>query len=284
MHWSMGRLAEEESVREDFLRAELRITQAFLLVKHLDDLRVHADELIFYQRVRKQLGKALGGGKPKRELEQAVRDLVDDSVESTGVVDIFDAAGIDKVDISILDDDFLQTFKDRPHENLRLKLLEQLIRDELKNLARRNPARAKSFRQMLEATLQSYHNRLIDAAAVVRAMIEIRKMSEGDKRRAQLLGLSDDELVFYDAVAENYATVYDEEFLCELIHEVVQTIKRNLKVDWTAPHREDVKAAVRAAVKRVLRRKGVKEADFEPFLQRFISQAEALFEDWPVAA
>ena len=279
-----GTLAEEESGREDFLRAELRITQAFLLVKHLDDLRVHADELIFYQRVRKQLGKALGGGKPKRELEQAVRDLVDDSVESTGVVDIFDAAGIDKVDIAILDDNFLQTFKDRPHENLRLKLLEQLIRDELKNLARRNPARAKSFRQMLEATLQKYHNRLIDAAAVVRAMIEIRKMSEGDKHRAQLLGLSDDELAFYDAVAENYATVYDEKFLCELIHEVVQTIKRNLKVDWTAPHREDVKAAVRAAVKRVLRRKGVKEVDFEPFLQRFISQAEALFEDWPLAA
>ena len=123
-----------------------------------------------------------------------------------------------------------------------------------------------------------------EAAAVVKAMIEIRKQTEGDRRRAQLLGLADDELAFYDAVAENYVSVYDEKFLCDLIHEVVQTIKRNLKVDWTEPHRQQVMAEVRSAVRRVLRRKGVKEGDFEPFLKRFMDQATVLFEDWPLAA
>lgn len=91
--------------------------------------------------------------------------------------------------------------------------------------------------------------------------------------------LDTDELAFYDAVAENYATIYDQQFLCDLIHDVVITIKNNLKVDWTEPHREDVKAAVRAAVKRVLRRRGVKEEDFEPFMIRIMQQAEALYAD-----
>jgi type I restriction enzyme, R subunit len=143
------------------------------------------------------LRKALPSTRPQQDLEAAVKDLVDDAVQSEGVVDIFHAAGVDRPDISILDDQFLQTFKDRPHENLRLKLLEKLMRDELQAMAQRNPARARSFRQMLEKTLQRYHSRLLDAAAVVRAMIEIRKQAEGDLRRARLLGLADDELAFY---------------------------------------------------------------------------------------
>lgn len=279
-----GTLTDDDTKREAFLSAEARLSQAYLLVKHLGELREHADELIFYQRVRKQLLKVVPGGRPRREFEQAVRDLVDDAVESEGVVDIFKAAGLEQVDISILDDQFLQTFKDRPHENLRLKLLEKLMKDEFKALARRNPARARSFRAILEETLKKYHSRLIDAAAVVKAMIEIRQQAEGDQRRARLLGLVDEELAFYDAVAENYANVYDEKFLSELIHEVVQTIKRNLKVDWNEAHRSEVKAAVRAAVKRVLARKGIKDEDFEPFLRRFIEQAEVLYENWPMVA
>ena len=208
-----GTLADTDERRDAFLQSELRLTNAFLLVKQLDDLRGHADEVIFYQRVRKQLGKALAKKAAKKTLDAAVRDLVDDSVQSEGVIDIFAAAGIDRLDISILDDAFLQTFKDRPHENLRLKLLEQLVHDQLKLLAKRNPTKAKSFRDMLEKTLQRYHSRLVDAAAVVQAMIEIRKEMEGDARRAKLLGLADEEIAFYDAVAENYATVYDERFL-----------------------------------------------------------------------
>ena len=234
--------------------------------------------------MRKQLSKALPGRKPKRDIEQAVRDLVDDHVESDGVVDIFASAGIEKADISILDNEFLHTFKDRPHENLRLKLLEQLIRDEIQRRHQRNLAKAKSFREMLEATLKRCHARLIDAAAVVKAMIQMRVEMEADARRAAELGLADEELAFYDAVAENFATIYDQNFLRDLIHEVVVTVKANLKVDWTEPYREDVKGAIRAAVKRVLKRRNVRTEDFEPFINKIIAQAEALFRDWPLAA
>jgi type I restriction enzyme, R subunit len=279
-----GFLAEDDERREHFLDAELRLTSAFLLVKHLDDCRIKADEIIFFQRVRKQLSKATPGRKPKREVDAAVRDLVDDVVESEGVVDIFNAAGIEKADISILDDEFLQTFKDRKHENLRLKLLQQLLFDEIHRRQKQNIAKAKSFRELLEKTLQRYHNRIIDAAAVVQEMIKMRQEMEAGDARAKELGLAEDELAFYDAVAENYETVYQQPVLRDLVHEVVQTIKKNLKVDWTEPHRDDVRAAVRSAVRRVLRRRNVKPEDFEPIIERFMAQAEALYSEWPIAA
>lgn len=279
-----GYLTEDDARRDEFLQAEVRLTSAFLLVKHLDDCRAHADEVIFFQRVRKQLSKATPGRKPKQDVETAVRDLVDDTIESEGVVDIFKAAGIEKADISILDDQFLQTFKDRKHENLRVKLLEQLLMDEILRRQKQNLAKAKSFRELLEKTLQRYHARIIDAAAVVEDMVRMRKEMEAGDARAKLLGLANDELAFYDAVSENFESVYQQPFLRDLIHEVVQIIKMNLKVDWTAPHRDDVRAAVRAAVKRVLRQRGVKAEDFDPFVERLMAQAEALYADWPIAA
>lgn len=275
-----GALTDEDERCDQFMQAELRLTSTFLLVKHLDDCRVIADEVIFYQRVRKQLKKLTPGGKKKEhDLDKAVRDLVDDNVEAEGVVDIFAAAGLEKADISIIDDQFLLTFKDKPHEDLRLKLLNRILDDAIRVNQRKNISKAKSFKKMLEDTLQRYHNRLIDAAAVVKTMLEIKKDMDADEVRAKELHLEADELAFYDAVAENYDTIYDQKFLCELIHDVVKTIKKNLKVDWTEPHREDVKAAVRAAVKRVLRRRGVKEQDFESFMIRIMQQAEALYGD-----
>jgi type I restriction enzyme R subunit len=279
-----GTLAEDDERRDQFLDAEHRLTNAFLLVKHMDECRTHADEVIFDQRVRKQILKALPGRRPDRHIERAVRDLVDDSVESEGVVDIFRAAGIHLADISILDDRFLQTFKDRPYENLRLRLLEKLVRDELDRRRARNLTKDRSFRALLEATLQKYHNRLIDGAAVVKALLEIKRELEADARRAQEIGLEPEEVAFYDAVAANRETLYEPGFLRDLVHDVVQTVKARLKVDWTQPHRDAVKSEVRAAVRRVLRRRGVREEDLEPLLEAVMRQAEALYADWPEAA
>ncbi|MBC8063329.1 MAG: DUF3387 domain-containing protein, partial [Chlorobia bacterium] len=194
------------------------------------------------------------------------------------------AAGIDKADISILDDSFLQTFKDRPHENLRLKLLEQLMRDELTRMKARHGITVKSFQELLEATLRKYHNRLIDAAAVVNAMIDMRKQWEASRVRAEHLGLTEEELTFYDAVAQQQGSLYDEALLRDLIHDVVQAIRRNLKVDWTEPHRDAVYAEIRASVKRVLRQRGVRAEDLEPLCERLIEQARVVFANWPMAA
>lgn len=279
-----GHLTEDEGLRDEFLLAEKRLSASYLLVKHLEDCRPAADEVIFCQRARKQIQKTLPGRKTERELEHAVKDLVDDSIESEGVVDIFEASGLERADISILDDNFLQTFKDRPHENLRLKLLEKLVRDEINLRHQKNIAKAKSFREMLEATLQKYHNRLIDAATVIEMLVKIRQEMDTEDQRAEELGLAPEELAFYDAITENAQSVYETDFLRDLVHDVVQTVKRSVKVDWTEPHREDVKAEVRAAVKRVLRKKKVSKEDFDLFLEHIMAQAEALFGDWPLAA
>jgi type I restriction enzyme R subunit len=242
--------------------------------------RDNADEVLFCQRVRKQVLKTKPGTKVKKSLEDAVRDLVDDHVASEGVVDIFKLAGIDTPDISILDDRFLQTFQDRPHEDLRQKLLQKLLADELTRRAAKNLAQAKTFRALLEQTIQRYHKRIIDAAAVIEAMVQIRKEMDATDDRVAELGLTEEELAFYDAVRDNYAKVYDEPFLRDLVHDVVLAVKGNLKVDWTEPHREDVKASVKAAVKRVLKRRGVKPEDFEGLINAVLGQAAALWKNW----
>lgn len=277
-------LGEDDSRRDAFVQAEHRLSNAYLLVRTLDAGRAHADEVLFHQRVRKQVLKTKPGTKVKRSLEEAVHDLVDDHVASDGVTDIFQLAGIPVPDISILDDRFLQTFKDRPHEDLRLKLLQKLLADEITRRAAKNLAQAKSFRELLEATIKRYHQRVIDAAAVVQAMVQIRQEMDATDQRTAALGLTEEELAFYDAVRDNYATLYDEPFLRDLIHDVVQAVKSNLKVDWTEPHREDVKAAVKAAVKRVLRKRGVKQEDFDGLTEAVLKQAVALWKHWGTAA
>ncbi|MDP1860627.1 MAG: DUF3387 domain-containing protein [Gemmatimonadaceae bacterium] len=184
----------------------------------------------------------------------------------------------------MLDDRFLQTFKDQPYQDLRLKLLEKLMLDELDRRRARNLTKDRSFRELLEKTLQKYHNRLIDAAAVVKALLEMKREMDADEQRAVELGLAPEEVAFYDAVAANREAVYEPGYLRDLVHDVVQTLKGRLKVDWTQPHRDSVKAEVRSAVKRVLYRRNVRPEDLEPLLEAVMKQAEAVFGDWPLAA
>ncbi len=279
-----GSLLEEDEQRDAFLVAERRASSAYLLVKHLDDCLQYRDELVFYQRVRKEISKTFGGWGPRRDIDAAVHDLVDDAVETEGVIDLFQVAGIERPDISILDDRFLQTFKGRKHENLRVKLLEALLRDEIGKLRSRNPVQARSFQEMLEKTIHKYHARLIDAAAVIEEIVRQRQGMVANDQRAERLGLVDDELAFYDAIAANYETVYEQTLLRDIIHETVQTLKRNLKVDWTEPHRDDVWAQIRSAVRRTLRRSHVKEEDLEPFVDRMMDCAKEIYRHWPAAA
>ena len=280
-----GLLVETDELRDDFLTAEVKLNCAFSLVNHLPDCSAQADEVVFYQLLRKQLRKTTGGPTVKDEAKtQAVRDLLDRSIESKGVVDIFAASGIETPDISILDEKFLGEFKSHEATNLRLKLLAKIVADKIRSREKTNLAKYRSFREMLEQALQKYHNRAIQAADVVRVMMQIKADMERESERTKELGLSAEELAFYDAVAENSATLYDQKFLCDLVRDVVQAVKKNLKVDWTKPHREDVKAGVRAAVKMVLRKRGVKVEDLEALTRQVIIQAEAMFRDWPLAA
>lgn len=280
----LAHLIETDEIRDHFFHAEKKLSMSLLLVKHLPECMEHADEILYFQRIRNELQRTLPPVATPQRVEKAVKDLIDDSVQTQGVIDIFKLAGIEKADISILDDDFLQTFKDRPHQNLRLKLLEKLLNDEIQGRRRRNLSQAKSFQQLLQTTLDKYHARLIDAAAVIQAMLQIRKDMEASDKRAKDLGLQEDEVAFYDAIEAVSGQVYSIEFLRDLVHDVVQSVKRNAKPDWTEPHRDDVKAQVRAAVKRVLRQRGVQAEHLDQLVAKIIEQAEASFKEWPLAA
>ena len=280
-----GHLLETDELRDEFLTAEAKLNCAFSLVNHLPDCIGFSDEVGFHQLLRKQLKKTTTGGTPKdKDKTEAVRDLLDRSIESKGVEDIFAAAGIQKPDISILDEKFLGEFKSHEEENLRVKLLAKILGDEIRHREKRNVAKYKSFKVMLEETLRKYHNRAIEAAEVVRMMIQAKADMDRESARTKELNLSAEELAFYDAVATNAATLFDQPTLCDLVREIVQAVKKNLKVDWTKPHREDVKASVRATVKMVLRRRGVKPEHLETLTRQVIIQAEAMFRDWPMAA
>jgi type I restriction enzyme R subunit len=200
------------------------------------------------------------------------------------MVDIFKTSGINNPDISILDDKFLEEFKSKEQENLRLKLLEKLFMDEIKLRQKKNIIKYRSFKEMIEATLNKYHNNAITASEVIKAMLKIREeMIEEDKRKKQT-GLTEEELAFYDLLATLGTDIYDMPFICNLVREIVQSLKKKLKVDWTKSHREDVKAEVRSAVKMVLRKNKVKAEQFQFILNRVMEQAEALYENWPMAA
>ena len=279
------RLLETDELRDDFLAAEARVNAAFSLVHHLPDCRAFADEVVFLQLLRKHLLKTTSGPTPQdEEQHKAVRALLDRSIETKGVVDIFKSAGIEKPDISILDEKFLAEFKTHEQANLRVKLLAKIMADAIRVNERSNVVKYKSFKEMLEQTLRKYHNRAIQAADVVRLLIQIKQDMDREAERKQQLNLSGEELAFYDAVNQNVADLYDQKFLCDMVREVVQAVRRNLKVDWTKPHREDVKAGVRTAVKAVLRRRGVQSQHLEMFTRQVLVQAEALFHNWPLAA
>ncbi|MBA4149029.1 MAG: type I restriction endonuclease subunit R [Verrucomicrobia bacterium] len=280
-----GDLMETDEQRDGFLTVEGKLNAAFSLVNHLSSCIGFADEIVFYQLLRKQLLKTTSGPSQKDEQKvKAVRQLLDTSIESKGVVDIFQAAGIEKPDISILDERFLNEVPAQKQENMRVKLLAKILSDEIHHREKSNVTRYKTFREMLEDTLRKYHNRAIQAADVIRLLIEIRKDIDCEQQRTKQLNLTSEELAFYDAVSQNVANLYDQQFLCDLVRDVVQSVKRNLKVDWTKPHREDVMAGVRSAVKNVLRRRGVKAEHLEPLTKQVIIQAEAMFRDWPLAA
>lgn len=277
---------DDDDLRADFLDAEHRVNRAYLLVKGLDGCRPYADEVLFYQWTRIDLCKVdvaatLDAG---QKADGAVRDLVDDHVGAEGVVDIFELAGLGTPDISILDDDFLQTWKDHPHENLRVKLLRRLLDDALRRRAGAGSPRARGFRERLEAAIAEYHNRMLTAAQVVQEMIDIRKATEAEKAEALALGLSVEELRFFEVVQQAYPDVWDAKALRDVIHAVVATVRRNLKVDWTRAHRADVRAAVVSAVKRTLYKQGVQRAQLDAMAAIVMAQAEQRWANWPEAA
>ena len=276
-------LAQEDG-KERCLNAVRELSQAFALaVPHPETFRIR-DDVGFFQAVRAALSKrATGEARPEEDLDLAVRQIISRAVASEGVVDIFAAAGLDKPDISVLSDEFLAEVQGMPQRNLAVELLQKLLKGELYIRRRKNVVQARSFAEMLEHTLRRYQNRAIEAAQVIEELIQLAKEMREANARGEQLGLSDDELAFYDALETNDSAVQvlGDETLRAIARELVDTVRSNVTIDWTL--RENVRAKLRAMVKRILRKHGYPPDKQEKATQTVLEQAEVLSEGWATA-
>ncbi len=274
----------QENGKERFVGVVRELEQAFALaVPHEETTRIR-DDVAFFQSVRSALAKRSAGEvRADEELDHAVRQIISRAVAPEGVIDIFEAAGLDKPDISILSEEFLAEVKGMPHRNLAIELLQKLLQGELATRRQKNVVQARSFSEMLEQSLRRYQNRAIEAAQVIEELIELaREMREAGARGEQL-GLTDDELAFYDALETNDSAVQvlGDETLRAIARELVETVRRNVTIDWTL--RENVRANLRRHVRRILRRHGYPPDKQEQATLTVLEQAEVLSEGWAAA-
>jgi len=277
-------ILKQEDGKDRLLRAVQELSQAFALaVPNEEALRIR-DDVAFFQAVRAVLAKAApGGAKTEEELDLAVRQIVSRAVASEGVVDIFAAAGLQKPDISILSDQFLAEVREMPQRNLAVELLRKLLSGEIRTRRRKNVVQARSFAELLEQTIRRYQNRAIEAAQVIEELIGLAKEMRQANARGEKLGLSDEELAFYDALEVNDSAVkvLGEPTLVKIAHELVESVRKNVTIDWTV--RENVRAQLRVIVKRILRKYGYPPDKQEKATQTVLEQAEALSAEWAVA-
>jgi type I restriction enzyme R subunit len=276
-------LAQEDG-KARLLRAVTELSQAFALaVPHEEALRIR-DDVGFFQAVRAVLAKSTPGErKTDDELDLAIRQIISRAVVSDEVVDIFAAAGLKKPDISILSDEFLADIRGMPQRNLAVELLQKLLKGEIRSRGRRNVVQARSFAELLEQSVRKYQNRAIETAQVIEELIQLARDMRAASARGEQLGLSDDELAFYDALETNDSAVkvLGDDTLRAIARELVETVRKNVTIDWTI--RDNVRAQLRVLVKRILRKHGYPPDKQEKATQTVLEQAEVLSEVWAAA-
>ena len=273
-------LAQKDG-KERLLGVVTELSKTFALAVPHEKTTEIRDDVAFFQAVRSILAKPTATEETEFEAaEQAIKQLLSKAVVSEGVVDIFTAAGLEKPDVSILSDEFLAEVRDLPHKNVAVELLEKLLNDEIRTRSEKNVVQGRSFASMLERSIRAYQNRAIEAAQVIEELIEIAKEMRQAQKRGDDLGLSDEELAFYDALEVNDSAVkvLGDETLRTIAVELVGTVRRNVSIDWTI--KESTRANIRRMVKRTLRRHGYPPDKQEKAAETVLEQAEVLCKDW----
>ena len=271
----------QEDGRRRYINEVTALSQAFAIaVPHEQALDVK-DEIAFFQAVKARLVKfnASGSGRTDEELETAIRQVIDEALVSDQVVDIFDAAGLKKPDISILSDEFLLEIKEMQHKNIALEVLRKLLNDEIKARMKKNLVQSKSLMEMLEESLQRYHNKAITSAQVIEELIKLAKDIENMDAEAKEMDLTEFEYAFYTAVANNDSAreLMQQDKLRELAVVLTEKVRNNTSIDWTI--KESVRAKLKVIVKRTLRKFG-----YPPDMQKLatetvLKQAELIAEE-----
>lgn len=273
-------LAQEDG-KNRLLQAVTELSQAFALaVPNAEAIRIR-DDVGFFQAVRAVLAKGSSdGSKTDEDIDHAIRQIISKAMVSDEVIDIFAAAGLKKPDISILSDEFLAEMRGMPQRNLAVELLQKLLKGEIRNRSRRNVVQSRAFSEMLEGALRRYQNRAIETAKVIEELIQLAKDMRQADRRGEQLGLSQDEVAFYDALetSDSAVKMMGDDALRTIARELVATVRANVTIDWTV--RENVRAQLRVLVRRILRKHGYPPVKQEKATQTVLEQAELLSNGW----
>lgn len=285
------KLAAKENTKEGkknahrrYQDAVLALSKAFALASASDEAREIREEVGFFQAIRAALVKSgNGSGATQQERELAIQQIVSRAVVSTEIVDILAAAGIKSPDISILSDEFLAEVQHMEKKNLALEALRKLLNDGIRSRSKANVVQTKAFSERLEDSVARYHANAITTAEVLQELIKLAKDIRASRQRGEEQGLSEDEIAFYDALADNEDAiqVMGDDKLKLIAHELLMSLRENVSVDWA--HRESARARMRVLVKRILRKYGYPPDLQETAVQTVLQQAEALSSGWSVS-
>ncbi|MDD5410340.1 MAG: type I restriction endonuclease subunit R [Methylobacter sp.] len=271
-----------EDGKKRFGDTALAMSKAFTLCCTLDEAKAVREEVAFFQAVKVLLTKKEISSKKKtdEERELAIRQIIGSAVVSEEVVDIFNAVGLDKPNIGILDEDFLNDVRNLPERNLAVELLERLLEGEIKTRFASNVVQQTKFSELLSNVIKRYQNRSIETAQVMEELIQMAKKFKEAVDRGADLGLNNDELAFYDALANNEDSVRElgDETLKKIAHELAENLRQNASVDWAV--RDNVRAKLRLMVKRILRKYKYPPVRQDEAVQLVLEQAESLSAEW----
>lgn len=278
---AMEHILKEKDGKERYLKNTTALLKSFALaVPHEDALKIK-DEVGFFQAIKSAITKnTITKAKEREDYDSAIKQILSKAIVSDRVVDIFAAAGLKKPDISILSEDFLLEVKEMPQKNLAFEMLKKILNDDIRIREKKNLVQGRSFKEMLEKAIRKYTNRTIEAAEVIEELIELaKKMKESDKR-GEKLKLTEKEVAFYDALETNDSAVkvLGDETLRTIARELLDTIRKNVSIDWTL--RESVQAKLRVMVKRVLKKYGYPPDKQKKATETVLEQAHLICKDW----
>jgi type I restriction enzyme R subunit len=270
-----------EEGRKRFINEVTALSQAFSIAVPHDRAMAVKDEIAFFQAVKARLAKfdGTGSGRTSEEIETAIRQIVDKALVTDKVIDIYDAAGIKKPDISILSEDFLLEVRSMEHKNLAMEVLKRLLGDEIKGRMRTNLVQGKTLMEMLESSIKRYHAKILTAAEVIEELIELSKEIKEKDKEPRELGLSEYEYAFYTAIADNDSAkqLMEKDKLRELAVVLYEKVKENASIDWTI--KESVRAKLKVIVKRILRQYGYPPDMQALATETVLKQAELIAEE-----
>lgn len=273
---------DEKVAHRRYADAVVALGKAYALAAASEEARAIRDEVGFFQAIRAALAKSIGvsGTRSAADREMAIQQIISRAVVSTDIIDIMRASGIESPDISILSEAFLAEVRDNPQKNLAIEALRKLINGEVTSRSRRNVTQSKAFTERLEAAIARYHSNALTTAEVLEQLIKLAKDIREARQRGEESGLSDDEIAFYDALAENGSAreAMGEPALRLIAHELVGLVRANATVDWV--HRASTRANIRRLVKRLLRKYGYPPDLQDVAVQTVLQQAEALAGEW----